>query len=137
MIRRTAGSDVGGQEGPAARARLLPGVLVRRGGRDPLAQLPLDIRDARHAVVAVSVTCAGQGCLQRSVATALLCRLAGTWPDWCTGIRTNPFLAHAWVEGDGEPVGESDDIRRHRIILSVRCRRHRAPALKWEAGSPS
>ncbi|MBB5122105.1 hypothetical protein AF335_08670 [Streptomyces eurocidicus] len=61
---------------------------------------------ARTAVVAVSVRCAGQGCLQRSLATAVLCRLEGAWPTWCAGVRTRPFRGHAWVEADGRPVGE-------------------------------
>ncbi len=61
---------------------------------------------ARDAVVAVSTRCAGQGCLQRSLAATLLCRLGGTWPTWCTGVRTAPFRAHAWVEVDGVPIGE-------------------------------
>jgi hypothetical protein len=61
---------------------------------------------ARDAVAAVSTRCAGQYCLQRSLAVALLCRMAGTWPTWRTGIRTAPFQAHAWVEVDNRPIGE-------------------------------
>jgi len=75
---------------------------------------------ARRAVVTVSARCAGQGCLQRSIATALLCRLHGVWPDWCTGVRTQPFRAHAWVEVDGHPVGESGDTTLFHTVLSVR-----------------
>ncbi|MCQ8771253.1 lasso peptide biosynthesis B2 protein [Streptomyces telluris] len=62
---------------------------------------------ARQSVTALSPRCAGEGCLQRSVATALLCRMRGVWPDWCTGVRTGPFRAHAWVEVDGRPIGEA------------------------------
>lgn len=61
---------------------------------------------AREAVVSVSVLCAGEGCLQRSIATALMCRMVGVWPTWCVGARTEPFQAHCWVEVDGHPVGE-------------------------------
>lgn len=75
---------------------------------------------ARSAVVAVSSRCAGQGCLQRSVATVLLCQLRGVRPDWCTGVRTRPFVAHAWVEVDGEPVGEGDDVALYHTLMSVR-----------------
>jgi hypothetical protein len=66
-------------------------------------------RAAREAVAAVSLTCLGpRGCLPRSLATALLCRLGGTWPTWCVGVRTlPPFGAHAWVEADGRLVGEN------------------------------
>ena len=82
---------------------------------------------ARTAVVSVSVRCAGQGCLQRSVATVLLCRLAGTWPDWCTGVRTEPFRAHAWVEVDRRPVGEGPEAPFFRPVITVR--HPAAPAL--------
>ncbi|RSM59778.1 lasso peptide biosynthesis B2 protein [Actinoplanes sp. ATCC 53533] len=75
---------------------------------------------AREAVVTVSARCAGQGCLQRSVATALLCRLGGRWPDWCTGVRLQPFRAHAWVEAEGAAVGESGDMSLYHTMLSVR-----------------
>ncbi|MFD7817543.1 lasso peptide biosynthesis B2 protein [Streptomyces sp. NPDC059785] len=74
---------------------------------------------ARQDVTAVSVLCSGRYCLQRSLATALLCRLGGTWPTWCTGVRTSPFAAHAWVEAEGRRVGEPDDTATYRTLLSV------------------
>ncbi|MFI6520359.1 lasso peptide biosynthesis B2 protein [Spirillospora sp. NPDC050679] len=90
--------------------------LARRGARPASAERALA---ARRAVVVVSVRCAGQGCLQRSIATALLCRFRGAWPVWCAGVRTEPFQAHAWVEtGDG-PVGEADDVGLYRKIMTV------------------
>ncbi|GAA0490035.1 lasso peptide biosynthesis B2 protein [Streptomyces sp. NPDC046215] len=74
---------------------------------------------AREAVVAVSTRCAGQNCLQRSLATALLCRMGGTWPTWCTGVRTAPFRAHAWVEVDGVPIGEREPPGYYTPTLTV------------------
>lgn len=82
---------------------------------------------ARRAVVAMSARCAGEGCLQRSVATALLCRIRGTWPDWCTGVRTSPFRAHAWVEAEGRPVGETFPTGYFRTLLAVRSRPREHP----------
>lgn len=77
--------------------------LLRRGAVPATAQ---QVLAARAAVVAVSTHCAGQGCLRRSVATALLCRLRGGWPIWCAGVRSAPFRAHAWVATASGPVGE-------------------------------
>ncbi|MFE7114043.1 lasso peptide biosynthesis B2 protein [Streptomyces sp. NPDC057654] len=74
---------------------------------------------ARQDVTAVSVLCSGRYCLQRSLATALLCRLGGTWPTWCTGVRTPPFAAHAWVEADGHRVGEPEEAATYRVLLTV------------------
>lgn len=89
---------------PARIRKLL--AFVSRGAR-PASYA--EAKRARDAVVAVSLTCVGpQGCLPRSLATALLCRMAGAWPVWCTGARKRPpFGAHAWVEAEGRMVDEN------------------------------
>ncbi|MEV0398933.1 lasso peptide biosynthesis B2 protein [Actinoallomurus sp. NPDC050550] len=100
---------------PPRRIRVIL-VLLRAGAR------PADYdraRRARHAVVTTSVLCAGEGCLQRSLATALLCRAYGVWPTWHVGVRTEPFMAHAWVEAEGRPVDEPDPPGYYHSILSV------------------
>ncbi|RXS67170.1 lasso peptide biosynthesis B2 protein [Streptomyces sp. TM32] len=79
-------------------------------------------KQARDAMCAVSLRCAGpKGCLPRSLGAALLCRLAGTWPTWCTGVRVvPPFTAHAWIEVDGRPVDEGvpDDYFTRLITVA-------------------
>lgn len=90
--------------------------FVSRGAR------PADLmaaHRARNAVVAVSLRCAGPRCLQRSIAACLVCRVGGRWPQWHTGVRTQPFQAHAWIEVDGRPVDENEaDIRMiHRTMV--------------------
>ncbi|MEU4768806.1 lasso peptide biosynthesis B2 protein [Actinosynnema sp. NPDC023794] len=94
---------------PIARlspARIRNVLTVLRRGARPATYA--QAKRARDAVLATSLTCAGpQGCLPRSLATALLCRMTGTWPTWCTGARKKPpFGAHAWVEVDGRMVDE-------------------------------
>lgn len=78
-------------------------------------------REARDTVTAVSLSCAGpEGCLPRSIATAILCRIGGQWPTWCVGARRlPPFGAHAWVEAEGVPVGEDYPPDYFRTLLSV------------------
>ncbi|MFF8642840.1 lasso peptide biosynthesis B2 protein [Streptomyces sp. NPDC015345] len=89
--------------------------VVRRGAAPATTS---QVLAAREAVVALSARCAGENCLQRSVATTLLCRMRGVWPDWCTGVRTAPFRAHAWVEVDGLPVGEPHrSAEYHRMMV--------------------
>ncbi|MER5546888.1 lasso peptide biosynthesis B2 protein [Streptomyces sp. NPDC001118] len=89
---------------PPRRIRAVLGVLRRGAGPATTAQA----QNARDAMCAVSLRCAGpKGCLPRSLGAALLCRLGGTWPTWCTGVSVvPPFTAHAWIEADGGPVGE-------------------------------
>ncbi|MEG8279939.1 lasso peptide biosynthesis B2 protein [Streptomyces sp. AHA2] len=89
---------------PPRRIRAVLAVLRRGAAPATAAQA----RNARNALCAVSLRCAGpKGCLPRSLGAALLCRLGGTWPTWCTGVRVvPPFTAHAWIEADGRPVDE-------------------------------
>ena len=89
---------------PPRRIRKLLGWL-RRGSEPATFE---QAKAARDTVVAVSLTCAGrEGCLPRSLATILLCRVRGRWPTWCVGARRlPPFGAHAWVEVDELPVDE-------------------------------
>ncbi|CAL9375367.1 MULTISPECIES: lasso peptide biosynthesis B2 protein [Streptomyces] len=104
----------------AARLVLVPAVLltllpprriravlrvIRRGAAPATA---VQAQAARDALCAVSLRCTGpKGCLPRSLGAALLCRLRGTWPTWCAGVRVvPPFTAHAWIEAEGSLVGE-------------------------------
>lgn len=73
-------------------------------------------------MTAAGARCRGQGgCLQRSLATVLLCRTRGTWPTWCAGVRTSPFRAHAWVQVDGTPIGEPEPAGYYRPMMTVNC----------------
>jgi hypothetical protein len=89
---------------PPRRIRAVLGIARRGASPASAAQA----KTAREAMCAVSLRCAGpRGCLPRSLGAALLCRLSGSWPTWCTGVRVvPPFTAHAWIEADGRPVGE-------------------------------
>jgi hypothetical protein len=91
---------------------------LRQGARPATYE---EARDARQAVVSVSLACAGrEGCLLRSLATTLLCRSYGQWPTWCVGARRlAPFYAHAWVEVDGEAVGEDYPAGYFRKFFTV------------------
>ena len=91
---------------------------LRRGARPATFE---QAKASRDAVVAVSLHCAArEGCLARSLATVLLCRLRGRWPTWCVGARRlPPFAAHAWVEADGIMVGEEYPPDYFRILFSV------------------
>ncbi|MGH3748271.1 MAG: lasso peptide biosynthesis B2 protein [Micromonosporaceae bacterium] len=91
-------------------------LLARRGARPATVS---QASAARSAVTKVSALCAGEGCLQRSLATALLCRMRGAWPTWCTGVRTAPFTAHAWVAAEGVPVDEPHPPGHFRPMITV------------------
>jgi Transglutaminase-like superfamily len=99
------------------RIRMVLGWL-HRGARPATFE---QARAARDTVVAVSLVCAArEGCVARSLATVLLCRLRGQWPTWCVGARRlPPFAAHAWVEADGVMVGEDYPPDYFRTLVTV------------------
>lgn len=109
--------------------------LASRGARPAGAA---EATRAHTAVTAVSLVCAGrEGCLPRSIAVALLCRVRGTWPTWCVGVRRlPPFAAHAWIEAGGEPVGENIPADYFRLFYSVPPVRSAPPAAPTRPGSP-
>uniref|UniRef100_UPI003F490C7B lasso peptide biosynthesis B2 protein n=1 Tax=Pseudonocardia sp. CA-138482 TaxID=3240023 RepID=UPI003F490C7B len=90
--------------------------FVRRGAVPATEQ---QAQCARRAVISVSLRCAGQHCLQRSIASALLCRIRGTWPGWYIGVRTQPFVAHAWIQVGNRPIGEPYIDGHYRILMAV------------------
>jgi hypothetical protein len=102
---------------PPRRIRTVLG-LLRRGAKPATID---QAKAARDTVVAVSLTCAArEGCVPRSLATILLCRLGGGWPTWCVGARrVPPFAAHAWVEADGIMVGEEYPPDYFRTLFTV------------------
>src|SRR2546425_1053219 len=72
------------------RIRIVLGWL-RRGARPASFEQAMAARDT---VVAVSLACASrEGCVPRSLATVLLCRLRSQWPTWCVGARRLPPFA--------------------------------------------
>lgn len=100
---------------PALRITQVLGALRRRSRPSHVGE----VSDLRAAVCRASVRCAGQGCLQRSIAVFVACRLQGHTPVWASGFRVAPFGAHAWVEVDGSTVGEPDVIADFVVVLSV------------------
>jgi hypothetical protein len=114
---------------PPRRIRAVLTLLRRRAAPATHQQ----VTEALDAVLAVSVLYGGRYCLQRSLATTLLCRIRGIWPTWCTGVRTAPFIAHAWVEAGGQPVGEPHGAGYYRPLIVVPSETPRR-ALKNSAG---
>jgi nitroreductase len=99
---------------PIAICRIL--TVMARGTRQADAATVLFWRSA---VNSVSTRCAGNGCLQRSIAVMILARFFGVGPTWRTGFRPDPFVAHAWVEAEGMPIGEPAAVSSFHTVLEV------------------
>ncbi|MFI7140018.1 lasso peptide biosynthesis B2 protein [Streptomyces massasporeus] len=89
--------------------------FARRGAAPATAAQALR---AREEVVSLSLRCAGQGCLQRSTATALLCRMRGAGPPGAPGCAP-PFADHAWVEAERQLVGEGHPKGHFKTHISI------------------
>ena len=100
---------------PPKRIRAVLTLLRRRAAPATYQQA----KDAQDAILSLSVLCGGRYCLQRSLATTLLCRIHGVWPTWCTGVRTAPFAAHSWVEAEGQLVGEPQGPGYYRPLIVI------------------
>ncbi|MFI1800818.1 lasso peptide biosynthesis B2 protein [Streptomyces sp. NPDC020379] len=95
--------------------------MLNRFGSGSVPATAEQVLAAREAVVRASARCAVEaGCLQRSLAVVLLCRMSGLGVVWRTGVRSRPFRAHAWVEAGGSPVGEPYPAGYFTPIVTVR-----------------
>lgn len=59
-------------------------------------------------------------CLQRSAVTTCLLRSAGVKAEMIIGCQRLPFLAHAWVEVDGEVINDKAQVQLTHTVLE-RC----------------
>lgn len=100
-------------------ATVVERLRARRSARP--VQDPDDLREARrlgHAVVrALTVVPGDTRCLRRSLVLIQLLARRGISSQLVIGTRTGPdFLAHAWVEHDGEPVLSPGDGSFGRLV---------------------
>ena len=93
--------------------------IIEKLSKNTRKALPKEVESWRTSINSINVRCAGNGCLQRSVAVMLRGIIARRTPDWVSGFQVSPFIAHAWVEVDGIPIGEEMDLSNFQKILFV------------------
>ena len=87
--------------------------FVRRFAERPVHARKAEIDRVLRAVsVAASMYPGRARCLEQSILLYLCLRRAGHAAALQFGVQPRPFRAHCWVTVDGEPVGETDGIRR-------------------------
>lgn len=94
--------------------------IIEKLSKNTRKSLPMEVEGWRTSINSINVRCAGNGCLQRSVAVMLRGIIARRTPDWVSGFQVAPFIAHAWVEVDGIPIGEDMDLSNFQKILFVK-----------------
>lgn len=58
-------------------------------------------------------------CLESSLAFLLLALSQKLAVDWCIGVKLAPFESHAWIEVNGFPFQESENVQSFIKILTV------------------
>jgi hypothetical protein len=61
----------------------------------------------------------GNTCLPRAAALTWLLRRNGYNAHLAVGYRPSPFEAHAWVEVNGDVVGDHPGYKRHFFLLGM------------------
>jgi hypothetical protein len=105
------------------RLRAFPGIhraLERARPTDPQPLSPLAWRITAAVNRAAALYYQRRWCLQRSAACAYLLRRHGFDAELVLGVQVLPFIAHAWVEMDGEVINDNPELTRtfaelHRV----------------------
>lgn len=58
-------------------------------------------------------------CLESSLAFILLALSKKLSADWCIGVKLAPFESHAWIEVNGSPFQEPNNIQCFTKIFTV------------------
>lgn len=92
--------------------------LTARYGRRASGEQALSaLHGVRHAARFLPARIA---CLEESVATMLALTAEGYQASWCHGVAADPIRLHAWVEADGERVGEPASTDLFTPIMRIR-----------------
>jgi hypothetical protein len=105
LVLVTLGLRLGGLRSTKAVTRWL---IARRQSGAPAERtsIPLVV----HRVDLAAAFFPGRArCLERSLALHVCLRWCGAQTTVRLGVQPYPFSAHAWVELDGQPIGDSQD----------------------------
>jgi len=64
-------------------------------------------------------------CFERSISAAILIRLRRRTVTWCHGVKIRPVALHAWIEVDGQAIGEVQHVAVTYNVLSTTNRKGR------------
>ena len=75
---------------------------------------------ARDAICTVSRKCRNQdGCVKRSLGVIMFLLLLNKRASWCTGFAMDPFRSHAWVEVNGNPIKELEEVSSYERVVKT------------------
>jgi hypothetical protein len=87
------------------------------GNRDADVADPV-IRQTLHNIIVATALYPGRSkCLEQTVASFVLLRRRGVRVQMRLGVQPYPFFAHAWLEMDGRPLTESQEVVSRFALL--------------------
>lgn len=121
--------DLGLRRCPFKRAYALIAGSSARGRRVDQEQARQEAMEKATRAVAIATRLyfrRKQDCLPRSLVLCRLLRRRGVPVALCLGVKQFPFRAHAWVDSEGEPVGDSRErIGTYKLIAKLRSSQRR------------
>jgi hypothetical protein len=76
------------------------------------------IRQTLHNIIVATALYPGRSkCLEQTVASFVLLRRRGVRVQMRLGVQPYPFFAHAWLEMDGRPLTESQEVVSRFALL--------------------
>ena len=98
-------------------ARTMRLARVLGGNRETDVADPI-IRQTLHNIIVATALYPGRSkCLEQTVAAFLLLRRRGARVQMGLGVQPYPFFAHAWLEMNGRPLTESDEVVSRFALL--------------------
>jgi hypothetical protein len=94
------------------------GLVKRVTGRSRAGVARGSATETARAVATAAAFFPGRAvCLEQSIALYLLLRRRGFHAALRIGVQPYPFQAHAWVELDGEPLNETEEMVRKFVAF--------------------
>lgn len=76
------------------------------------------IRQTLHNIIVATALYPGRSkCLEQTVASFVLLRRRGARVQMRLGVQPYPFFAHAWLEMNGRPLTESEEVVSRFALL--------------------
>jgi len=116
LLATLAVRETGRSGGYFARVLALLRFTTHSGQPASVQQALSALNGVRHASRFVPAPIA---CLEESVAAMLTLTLTGSRATWCHGVAADPLRLHAWIETEGERVGEPASTAPFTPIMRI------------------
>ena len=116
VLATLAVRHLGRREHAFARVTALASAATRVGRAATVADAESALRAVRRVARCIPAKVA---CFEESASAAVALALSGRHAGWRHGIASDPVRMHAWIEVDGQPVGEPPSTSRYTPLIRL------------------